>query len=382
MTKSLRRVCLAMLALGVAAAHGLLAQEPERLPRERVDAIIRSLPERVPFGFTGLAFHDGRLFATSNIGVFVLEDRRMRALYRWGEEHEHTSNPWRDPANDALWLQHETRSELLRLDDEGWHAVPWPKKRKGYYSRADALSGFAGVSHPDGFWLLGGGELWRWEAERSRWTSEEIPDSKGGIVAFAPLPSGPVCIMRNQLAIGDVVTSGEPDTVHASSDDGWEVLDSPKRRFFAEGLVALDKSAFVRTNQGRLFEVTSSGVVRVSAPGVCEVMARSTTGRLLASFPGEGIFVREGDDWRRLYPSPLPAEEEHFVFLAGSENLVAYATSSTPELKPRDPEDKRGDEPLEWEDVGTTGLWIGQGKRLVPVFLDGAWRDAERDRGK
>lgn len=334
-----------------------LPLEPEAIPPKAAPKAISALPSYTRFGYSGLAYFKGRLYASSNIGLLEFRDRKLVALYQWQKHDPVVEGPWGDPAHDSLWIQHANTGTLTRLDGRGWHNVPLPVPERGYYTRGDVLAGFRGIGSPQRFWLIDGGYVWRWGANSGDWTSEPAPPAPrfSKTVGVAPLPAGLLYIVREGVA----VLPPAPFAVYTWSGD-WKRLTLGTFSFAQ--VVTIGDAVYVRTEEGDLLHVSPLSMEEVETPGLCKAIAMTSDGRLLASFYNKGIFVFD-KTWVRLFASPYPSgEDKYLAYLAEYEGQVAYATKSVPQLI----------DPLgsTFNFVGTDALWISKGETLEQVTLD------------
>ena len=99
----------------------------------------------------------------------------------------------------------------------------------------------------------------------------------------------------------------------------------------------------------------------METPGFCEAMARTTEGKLIASFRGTGIFELDGS-WNKLFEDPYEGSGgEHWAYLAEHDGSVSFATAAKGHRK-SGPGNER-------HYKGTDALWISEDTRLVRVDL-------------
>lgn len=150
--------------------------QPNVVPPQSIPPIIKDLPANVGFGYSGLTFFNGKLYATSNIGLLEYEGTTLSRLYKWREKDDVISGPWLDQANNSLWAFHNGINKLIRFDGKSWTLMDLPRPEDGY-SRGDMLMGFRGISSNHAFWLQGGGIAWQWDAGKKAWLNVSVPDT-------------------------------------------------------------------------------------------------------------------------------------------------------------------------------------------------------------
>jgi hypothetical protein len=208
-----------------------------------------------------------------------------------------------------------------------------------------------------GFRLVGAGHVWKW-SDSTNWTLESRPptDELNATIGFA--------------------TSGERE-LHIVSSGGCGYLPCVNQAYWREGgqwsaplrlpvasvaeVLSTASGIFVRGNKGELLRVDRDSIVSVATPGPCEAFARASHGQLIASFRKAGIFEL-GTEWRKLFDDPSPTVDgEQRAFLAERGGVIAYATTTVPQLRPGTSD--------KWDESGAVGLWTSDGSRLVRVEL-------------
>ena len=351
---------------------------PEIIEPSRVPAIITSLPSYATFEFSNVAFWHGKLYAATNVGLLEFRELELTALHRWNARDAVIERVWRDEAQDSLWCVDASMHALRRLDASGWHLVPAPVPAKGYFTRGEVLSGIQSASDASGFWIVSAGAVWRWDGRTNQWDLQPCAGAKAPITGFAPLHEGLLFFERVEpMRLLDAVPrSDKCDVVHGAkreSPTNSRIIrrDTGLQPFFADEVVSVADRACVRTGEGKLLWASMDRVIESRSPGPCDAMTRTSSGTILASFRGAGLSVLEGKDWKRRFENPSPPDEgEHRACVTEEDGRVAYATSSVPRIDKSvafDPKNPK------WVRIGTDGLWISQGDRLVPLYRDGAW---------
>jgi hypothetical protein len=353
--------------------------DPETLAPASIPKAIAELPDYVDgFRVTGLAHWRGQLYVATNIGLLEFTDRHVAALHRWHAEDAVIESTWRDRANDALWFQDTHDHAFRSLDQAGWRFVPAPTPTKGHYTRGEVLSGFQVASDATGFWVAGAGEVSRWDSKAKLWQQEVCPGATAPVIALAPLRDTLLFIehLDPMRLLREVPDSDESDVVHAVARNGEATTlrfrNGRAAPFYADQLAATEDSACIRTGEGSLLSASPHDLVELETPGPCEAVITTTSGKLLACFRGLGIYVREGNDWKKLFDYPYPPEEgKHLAHLAEQDGQVAYATASTRSI---DRSASKGTS-LKWVSAGTNALWVSRDGHLVPLFRDGVWTE-------
>jgi hypothetical protein len=81
--------------------------QPRAASPSQVPSIVKAVPHYTSFGYSGLAFFRGKLYATSNIGLLEYEAGHLSTLYKWYDEDDFVSGPWLDASHSSPWMLHE-----------------------------------------------------------------------------------------------------------------------------------------------------------------------------------------------------------------------------------------------------------------------------------
>ena len=356
-----RTLCLVLLAALLSGCGEdkppLAPAQPKNLPVTDVANVARELPNYTRFGISGLAFLSNRLFVATNIGLLEVQGREVKQFYRWYDKYNVISGPWSDEPRDGVWVHREDDGYFVRLDHNGWNRIDLPKPPKGYYTRGDFLEGFVGISDKSHFYLIGAGNVWQW-SDAGGWLIEPQPSAEkfSDVVGFADFGTLQLYIVRSGAC-------ALPPCNYAAYwyDAGqWHApLRVPISR--VSQVVAVSQGAFVRGSNGELLGIDVKTVTLMDIPGPCEAITRTSDGKLLASFRGSGIFVLD-KGWLKLLDDPYNASEgEHWAYLSENNGVIAFATTSVPQLK-------QGTD-NQWYFSGTDALWVSENKKLARVKL-------------
>ena len=336
---------------------------PKIIGAPEVPGLIRALPDYAIFGFQGAVYYHGALYVSSNLGLLVVKDRRLTALYEWSRGDAVIEGPWLDRPGDALWAQQARDGSLLRFDGVRWQRIQLPTPRAGY-SRGDILNGFQGISGSKSFWILGGGLIWRAEKSGAEWIPEPRPaipaDSR--VTAFFPLGDTLAMLVPDVYVALRLRSRRErPASVYVFEPSGWKkfaTLDVDGRETLTVG-----QTGYLRTEEGVLYAVTADKMTRLETPAPCDAIAGTSAGALLASFGRSGVFQRVADRWELRVESPFPESEgPHRVHLAESAGEIALVTAPKAGLNVTSRE-----LPPTVVRSGTAGIWISRGKKFEPV---------------
>lgn len=346
---------------------------PTILPASKISALIKAQPDYAHFGYSGLAFYKGNLYAATNLGLLELDKGRLGRVYRFQNTDSVVSGPWLDVANQLLWVLDEHTNQLLSYDGMDWHRVDLPKPQKEYYSRGDVLEGIKPTSSAKGFWMQAGGSVWRWDSIKNAWVLENQPttslDSQyaGTTIGVLPMSSKVLFIVRHQ-ALSFLVKESEDfasDTVVMSEGDGSAVPNRSGIKFFAENWVVADKSGYVCTRDGLVLKATPVAVTRLDAPGDCETLASTESGTLLASFRGKGIYEYI-TDWQLRAAHPYPGGNgEYWAHLSGHGKELAFAITGKPVV---DAKHSSGSD-MKFIQNAPTALWYSQGAEFRRIDI-------------
>jgi hypothetical protein len=339
---------VALFAALAGCASPLAAAEPKVLAPSALPELVGKFASPARFGVSGAAILNGRVFVASNAGLLEIKDRQLAAIYQWDEKYNVVSRPLADKPRDALWLNHSSGGYLLRLERGTWHAVDYPKPPGGLI-RGDLVKGFQFVSEPGELRMVGARNVWRWSAA-GKWEMVPPPPlgKTSGAQGFASVGEAKVYV-----AAGDVLCLIQPceTTAHWLEAGKWK----PPLRFavgIPEQVIAAGDAVYVRGEQGELMRVTPTGATRMTTPGPCEAIVRSSSGKLIASFVGAGIFTLDAD-WAKLFDPPYPADKgRYYANLEEDAGVVVFTRS------------RLGEGPH-----GGDGLWISAGQTLERIAL-------------
>lgn len=319
--------------------------------------LLKALPSYSPFELTGVAFYKGHVFAGTNIGLIDLKDSVPVGVYRWNTDDAVVEGPWADEVSGSLWIRRDHDGSLLRMDQAGWHLVALPDPPKGYFSRGDVLEGFRGVSDPSGFRLVGGGFVWKRQTGGS-WTLEPSPalPKYGAVEGVAFSASDEVLIARLGMC---VIRSSCRHAAYWRDANGWgPAIAVPM--CCVKQVLSTTTEAVVVSESGDLMRITRTEAVVVVTPGPIEAVARTSKGKILVSIAGAGIFTHDGEQWTKLldYPNDV-VPGEHWAYLAEEEGVVAFATTTVPQLQSNN----------KFTYSGTTSLWVSAGTQWIRAAL-------------
>jgi hypothetical protein len=358
--RSVRIIALFALVLVFGCSDGspaLAPAEPKTLAPGEVSKIAAALPSYAHFSVSGVAFLGDRLFVATNIGLIEVQDRAVKALYRWYDKFNVISGPWSDVKRGALWAHRADDGYFVRRDKNGWQRIDLPKPPKGYYSRGDMLQGFVGVSDTDSFRLIGAGAVWQWGTS-GEWVLDPAPPAEkfSAVVAFGRAGTRTVNIVRKGIC------ALRPCNYLAywRENERWlEPVTIPTGQ--TRDTISSKDGVFLRGGGGELFRLDVTAAILLKTPGPCEAITLTSDGKLLASFRGAGIY-EFSSGWIKLLDDPYTQTEgEHWAYLAESNGSVALGTASVPHLKPGTDN--------QWSYSGTDALWVSQDKKLVRVVL-------------
>lgn len=310
---------------------------PREVPGDKLEALVKQLPGYAPFGYSGLAYFRGKLYATSNLGLLEVEDNRVSKIYRVQEEYSVVSGPWVDSHHGLLWIRDDQTFELLMFDRSGWTRSRMPVPEKGYYSRGEALEGIGAVDSGSTMLIYAGGTPWWWDAQQHKWQMVRLPplpSDQGVLIPMGILPLGntQALIVRREV-LSFLKKDEEPfnsDVILRFKDKWEEIPRENGLQFFAEKWVIVAGRGYICTRSGTVVEVTETQVKRLEGPGLCEALASTTSGTLLASFQKEGIYEYTAK-WVQRAPHPYPSGKgEYWAYLAEHDGQIAYAMTPKP----------------------------------------------------
>lgn len=300
--------------------------------------LTREPPDDTPFGYSGLAFYLGKLYASTNVGLLEVEDGRVSHIYRVQKEHSVVSGPWLDPADRLLWMMDDQTFQMMHFDGSTWVRVKMPIPNKGYYSRSDI--GVVPTGNSNGFWLAAGGSVWRWNPSKNSWDPVSQPSHAttakefGELIGVLPLPGKVLFIMRRQ-SLPFLLKAGErfDSDIVVVDDDGWRPISMDgNSAFLAEKWVVAGNSGYFCAKDGSLFEVTIQKIQKLAAPGDCEAIAEDESGALITSFRQLGVYKYD-HRWISLISHPYASGQgDYRAYLTVSGSKLAYVVSANPVL--------------------------------------------------
>jgi hypothetical protein len=349
-------VSIAVPVAALASSSTAPAEKPIVNAAGEIHKLIKALPSYAPFSVTGIAFYKGHLFAGSNIGLIDLKGAVPSAVYRWNPGDAVIEGPWADEVSGSLWIQRDHDGALLRMDQAGWHLVTLPDPPNGYFSRGDVLAGFRGVSDSSGFRLVGGGFVWRRE-DTGGWTLEPSPPLPKYSALEGVAFSGSAEMVVARLGTCSIQPCGY--AAYWREANGWKPA-IPLPMCCVKQVLGTMSEAIVRGENGGLVRITRTEAVALPAPGPIDAVTRASNGRMFASVAGAGIFARDGEHWTKLldYPDGV-APGEHWAYLAEEHGVVAFATTSVPQLQSNN----------KFIYSGSTALWVSAGTHWVRAAL-------------
>jgi len=292
-------------------------------------------PDKVRF--QGLAFLGGKLYATTVEGVLEFEDGRLTALNRWSHDGPtRIQGPWQNRSDGSLWVKESYSLNLRRLHGDDWSAMPLPMPQgAGVDLYSFSIASFRGASDGRGFWLSSPLEAWKWDPAGRVWIAEPLPSCKG-VVGVEPVGGGLLAVLwhdEQRLWKDERRADLLTDTAHFRKGGGWQTVPTTAGNIVAAEMIALPSAAFVRTaGTGEVLRIEPDRMTRLPTPGVCEALARSSEGRLLASLVEKGIYeLTDAGEWILRHPCPYaPGESGRVVHLAEEGGNVALATNEDP----------------------------------------------------
>src|SRR5262249_42787889 len=96
--------------------------------------------------------------------------------------------------------------------------------------------------------------------------------------------------------------------------------------FFVVETISAGENAYIRTMDGRVLRIDASGVDDKHAPGVCDALTVTSSGRALALIRDQGIFELDSDWKLRVgYPSGLKVGFFYYPSLAEWNGTIALS---------------------------------------------------------
>ena len=234
------------------------------------------------------------------MGLLVLNGSNIETVAQWNARDPVIEGPWPDPANDRIWAERDDDFSLLYFDGANWHHLSLPP---AHYTRLSMLSRFSFAGGPGGLWFMAANKVWKWNPKRNDFDEDRNP----------PWPND-----SRQIA-------------------------------FADG------KTFAVMGDEQIIERSSHGDQALSTPGPCEALTSTSSGKLLASFRGHGIYEYDGT-WKLRFASP-PRNGAYEAFLSEQNGKVAYARS------PRGSGDDANHPPTRAK------LWLSSVDQLLEVSL-------------
>ena len=313
-----RKNAIVLLFLGYCLFQVNAAITPSVLKPDDVEKFIKRHTEYNGLYFSELAFFRGKLYAASNIGLLEIDNGSLAEAYKWKNSTE--GGPWIDLANGQLWVW-LADSGFATFNSKVWHAAPRPTPKKGYFTRGEILEGFHEVSTPDSFWLTGAGCAWCWDNTHQKWEEKLDPpafkdgERLGKLWRLFFIDNKPFLVARYEY---DWMISGRErlkthphgDRINligdkvAYFDNRWiEVSNTVTKPLFIEQVVSSGKKGFMRSDEGEIYQVDSSGISKLAVLGYCDALAVTSSDALLASFRDLGVYEL-AQDWKLRFINP------------------------------------------------------------------------------
>lgn len=281
--------CLMMFLLAGCTAQCPGGNSADGTPRILTGKDISSCIHHTPrFSMNGLAFFDDSLFALSSGGLIEVTDASVNRLYRWHGDYEDMDGMWVDEAHHLLWLLDWRELSLINYNGKEWKSVPLPNHPRGTYTRGDVLAGFQGVGNRKGFWLVGGGFVWRWDNAQARWHLESAPPHTNTlsprVVRVAPLEHALLFLIQHSYRSDsfhyfngtwrEIPNKFDPG---AGGDNSTTKDDSEIR-----SLAVTPHEAYACTQKGEVWRINVREIVKVDAPGLCKAVIPASNQTILA----------------------------------------------------------------------------------------------------
>lgn len=297
---------------------------PSILTPDKLEKLISKHPEYKGLYCSELGDFNGKLYAGSNIGLLEIDNGALSRAYKWKSSAE--GGPWIDKANGLLWVW-LADDRFATFDGNAWRSAPMPMPKKGYFTSGEILEGFYETSTHDSFWLTGAGCAWCWNVERRKWEEKfNLPSFEasnilgkrfGRLWRLFFLDNKPFIVAR--YAYGWEISGREQMKTHVHGDryaavlisdriyhydNRWiEVSNTAAKPIYFEQAVPLGKRAFMRSDEGEIYQVDSTGIVKLMVPGKCEALTATSSGTLLASFCDLGVY-EWAQDWTLRFKFP------------------------------------------------------------------------------
>jgi hypothetical protein len=347
----------AMLCGPGALAFPFASAKPTTVAPAAIGKFIAALPDYARFSLEGLAFYGERLYVPTNVGLFEIQGATPTAIYQWHPREYVLEGAWYDEANQALWIDQPGIS-LLKLDATSWQREQLPKPPMGSY-HGYIVPGTQGVSGTTGFRIVGGGHIWARSAS-GEWMFEATPPmpSVGATAGIGFVQDDELIVTRTDVcAIEPCTYAG-----YWRERNGWSApQDLPLKRL--RQTVGTPDGVFLRDASGELARVTRQGATHLASPGRSDALARTSAGKLIASFIGVGVFQFDDGKWSKLLDAPPDASEgEHRAFLAERHGALAYATASVAHTDAATHYEKT-------RYTGMTAIWVAKDRAWVRVKI-------------
>jgi hypothetical protein len=252
------------------------------------------LPDYAHFSYSGLAFYKGILHVSTNFGLLEVKNGKINKVYqfqrktRWFRGHGSTRR-----ISYCGWWTNQHKSWWTSIELHGG-AYKCRRPKRDTIRAVMFWKGYSRQSHANGFVMVAGGSVWRWESTTNTWNSVPQPvrekgdehDDTRDVIGVFPVGNKTVLIMRDQL-LSFLVKHNQDfqsDTV-VMDNGGWR---SPRNDsqggFLAEKWVMAGKSRYIWTRSGVLLRVSVQSITKLGARGDCEAIAATESGKLMASF--------------------------------------------------------------------------------------------------
>lgn len=333
--------------------------------------------DAVSFGFTGLAFFNGHLYASSDRGLLEFSDGKLSRIYQWSNVNDILEEIAFDSANNLLWFRHAKLNKFINYNGTNWSFAPLPIDEKSL-SRGDLLRGFQPFSTDEAFFLQGTEESWQWNTKENKWQRLSMPKQNCYVasssvldircfVGVAPTNNDLFVIMRRSdvLYVDGIMSRAEPtetdsDIVFFKQDNQWnEIPNNSGINFFTKKIINGQNSAFILTYRNQLIRVTKNEISLIEPLGKVEAMTTTTKGTLLVSIENNGVYEYDSR-WHKLFDSPYPSDiGEHFSYLTERDGKVAFAINYSSKTKQ-----------LPCNIDNSASLWIFDKDSLTCAFKD------------